>query len=44
MSRGAEGYLCGRMGSEVRSDCGTALCDFMRMLASSACECSLMAA
>jgi hypothetical protein len=27
MVRGKDGYLCGRMGSEVCSDCGTALCD-----------------
>jgi hypothetical protein len=34
MVRGTDGYLCGRMGSEVCSDCGTALCD----LHADACE------
>jgi hypothetical protein len=34
MVRGTEGYLCGRIGSEVCSDCGTSLCD----LHADACE------
>jgi predicted sulfurtransferase len=34
MARGTEGYLCGQMGSELCSDCGTSLCD----LHADACE------
>ena len=41
--RGTEGYLCGRMGTEVCKDCGHLFVIFMRKPASSACKSSAIA-